>query len=389
MFWAATYRKALPVQTARVQMSGIRSSISTNGKVEADKIYEIHAPFSGIVRDIRVRLGQELVANQPLLSVVDPSLDSELEAARAELAAAQADLQTVRRGPPKVEIDQADAEIARQKLEVETAQKNLQTNEWLLKRGAIPRYEVDQSRSKLDMAQQALSAAETHRNDLAARYTSADLQRAETRLEAAAAKLRLLQGNKSRSEVRAPADGTLYHLEARDGTHVNGGDLMGLFANLKHLRVRAFVDEPDLGQVSEGADAVVHWDARPQESWKGKVRFIPSEVVTRGTRSVAEVLCSIDSPPNDLIPNVNVDVDILSAEGQPVPTIPRTALIVEGDNRFVWVIRNSEAVRQPVTIGRNTPSEVEIKRGLSVDDEFVIPGEAPISEGTKVRVVGR
>ncbi len=388
-FWAASYRKALPVQTVKVQLSSLQSSVSTNGKIEAEKVYEIHAPFAGVIRNIRARLGQQLRANQPILSVADSSLDSDLQAAQAELAAAKLDLQNIQRGPTKEELNQADAEVARLKLEVDGARKTLETNEWLLEREAVARFEVDQSRRALGVLQQALAAAETHRNDLNSRYTPADLKRANARVEAAEAKLQLLEGNRLRSEVCAPADGTLYHFEVKEGAYVNAGDLLGLFADLKHLRARAFVDEPDLGQVPAGAEALIRWDAHPGESWKGKVQFVPSEVVTRGARSVAEVLCSIDSPTDSLIPNVNVDIEIFSPVARRVLAIPRAALVVEGKDHFVWEVRDSDAVRRPVEIGRSTPTEVEVTRGVSVGDEVILAGEAPITEGTKVRVVDK
>ena len=388
-FWAASYRKALPVQAAKVQPYDLQSSISTNGKIEADKVYELHAPFSGIVRTIEARLGQRVGIGQPIFTVHDSSLDSELRAAQAELAAARLDLQNIRRGPAKEEVDQADAEVARLKLEVESDRKIVDTNEWLLKRDAISRFDVDLSRRTLEIARQSLAAAETRRKDLDSRTTPADLERANTRVEAAEAKLRLLETNNSRSLVKAPAPGTLYHLEVKEGAYVNSGDLLGLFADLTNMRARAYVDEPDLGQVHVGAEILIHWDARPLESWKGKVQFVPSEVVTRGTRSVAEVLCSIISPPDSLIPNVNVDVDILSNEGRKVTAIPRAALMTEGKDRYVWVIREGDAVRRQVEIGRSTSSFVEVARGVSVGEEVIIPGEAPISEGAKVRVVGK
>lgn len=388
-FWAASYRKALPVQVAKVELLGLRSSVSTNGRIEAERVYEIHAPFSGVIRRVQARLGQRLGVNQPILTIEDSTLESELAAAQAELAAARLDLQNIRRGPAQEELNQAEAEVARLKLEVEGARQILETNEWLLKRDAISRFEVEQSRRTLETARQSLAAAEKHRSDLDSRYTPADLNRATARVEAAEVKLQLIQKNKARSDVRAPVEGTLYHFELKEGAHVNEGDLLGLFADLKRMRARAYVDEPDLGQVAVGADIVIHWDASSEESWKGKVQFIPSEVVTRGTRSVAEILCPIESPPGSLIPNVNVDIDILNPEARKVPAMPRAALMIEGKDHYVWTIRNSAAVRLPVEIGRSTSSLVEVTRGVTVGDEVIIPGEAPISEGAKVRVVGK
>ncbi len=389
LFWAATYKKAQLVQTIEPRLASISSSVSTNGRIEADRIYDLHAPFSGVIRDIRPRVGQRMRAGESILTVEDLSLQPELTAARAELDAARSELQNVLRGPTKEELDQAEAEVSRLMLEIGGTQKVLETNEWLLKRDAISRFEMEQSRREMERLRHSLEAAKTRRNDLNARYTEADRKRAESRVEAAKAKIQLLEGKIARSVIRAPANGTLYHFEPKDGAYVNAGDPVALFADLSRLRVRVFVDEPDLGQVSIGADVGIHWDAHSDESWKGKVQFVPSEVVTRGTRSVAEVLCSIDGPSGSLIPNVNVDIQILTAEGRKVLTIPRAALFLEGRDHYVWTIHDGQAVRKAIDIGRSNSSLIEVTGGISADQQVIIPGEAPLSEGIKVRVAGK
>lgn len=370
-------------------MSSLHSSISTNGKIEAGTIYELHAPFAGVCRGIRAHAGDHLKAGEPILTIEDPSLQSDLASARAELEAARVDLQTVRRGPSKEELNQAEAEISRLQQELEGAMKILETNEWLLKRDAISRFEVEQSRRAVDRLRESLAAATTHRNDLKARYTDSDLKRADSRVEAAKSKVELLEGNIARSVVRAPFNGTLYHFEIKDGAYVNAGESLGLFADLSRLRARAFVDEPELGQITSGAGVTIHWDAHSDETWQGKVQFIPSEVVTRGTRSVAEVLCSIESPRGSLIPNVNVDIEIVTAEGRKVPTLPRSAVFLEGKDHYVWMIHNDQAVRRSVEVGRGTSSLVEVTGGIAIGDRVILPGEIPIAEGMKVRVSGK
>jgi multidrug efflux pump subunit AcrA (membrane-fusion protein) len=383
--WASSYRKALPVKTAEVTLSSLSNSISTNGKIEAEKIHEIHAPFAGVCRNILAKAGDRLSQGQPILMLDDNSIRSELAAARAELAAARSDFQNIHRGPTKEEVDQADAEIARLQLEGEGVQKNLETNEWLLKRDAVSRLEVEQNRREEARLAQALGAARTRRDNLLSRYTASDKKRASARVEAAEARIQVLEANIARSVIRAPVAGTLYRFEAKDGAYLNPGDLIGLFADLTRLRVRAFVDEPELGETAVGAEMAAHWDAYPDETWKGKVLFIPSEVVTRGTRSVAEVLCGIESPPHGLVPNVNVDVEITTAAGRRVPAIPRTALFAEGKSRYVWLMQGDQSLRRPVEVGQSNALLVEVRGGISVGQRVIIPGEASLAEGMKVR----
>src|SRR5262249_54161538 len=116
---------------------------------------------------------------------------------------------------------------------------------------------------------------------------------------------------------------------------------------------------------------------------------IPSQVVARGNRSVAEVLCSIDSPQRNLLPNVNVDVEFMTDGGSPVPSLPRSAVFQEGKEHYTWIIRNGHAVKHSVDTGRSSPGVIEIRQGLKVGDRVIVMGDFPITEGMKVQVAER
>ena len=75
--------------------------------------------------------------------------------------------------------------------------------------------------------------------------------------------------------VIAPVNGTLYSLPVRAGDYVKVGDVLAEMADLKHVRVRAFVDEPDLGRLRPDQDVEVTWDAKPGRVWTGSTQQIP------------------------------------------------------------------------------------------------------------------
>jgi len=385
IFWSAAADKPVLVRTAQVELRDPHSSVRTNGRVEAERPYEIRAPISGQCRSIAVREGVRLRAGETILALDHLALQPDLAAARAELAAAEVDLRNTELGPAREELNQAESEVARYSLEVESARKTLRTNQWLLERKAVSSQEVDDSRRALERAEQALAAATTRRDDIRRRYTDLDSRRAASRVEAARKRVEYLENSLARSVVRAPVDGTLYQFEVRDGAYLNAGDLIGIVADLGRLRVRAYVDEPDLGRVRPGVEVLVRWDARPQAVWKGTVSHVPSQVVVRGTRSVAEVLCAVTAAA-ELIPNINVDVEIVAPSGPLAPTLPRAAVVQEGNDSFVWLIQNGAAWKRRVETGRSTASLIEVTRGVNVGDRVVIQSETAITEGAKVRV---
>jgi HlyD family secretion protein len=386
LLWTmGVFKKAQPVRLVEVELAVLHRSVNTNGKVEADRITELRAPLQGTCHRTAVREGAQLRKGQEILRIEDPSLPSQLAAAQAELDAAQLDLRDVRRGPTPEELNSAEAEAARAKLAVEKAAKILETNEWLLAREAISRFEVEQSRQAHSEAELALKAAQTRLEDVKERYSDLDRRRAQARVSAARARVQYLNQCMERLIVRAPTDGTLYELDVKDGAYLNIGDRIGLFADLTHLRVRAYVDEPDIGQVAIGEKTLIQWGAHPQEHWEGEVISLPAEVVALGTRSVAEVLCSIDNPKGTLMPNINVDVEIQPVEGPAVKSLPRGVVFPESKKEFVWLMDHGRAVKHYIETGRSTSARVEVTGGLALGDAVIDPGDMLITGNMKVR----
>lgn len=374
-----------PVQLAEVRLSDLKMSIDTNGQVEAGQLFELRAPFSGRCLRISAREGALLRRGEAVAVMDDSTLRSELSVARAELVAAEVDLRDIHRAASREEVNRAESEVVRWRYEVESSRKIAETNESLLGKGAISKFEYEESRRALARAEQALSAAMTQREDLGRRYEELDRRRAESRLAAARARVSHLESAVERSVIRAPADGTLYEFNVKDGAFLNAGELVGALADLSTIRVRAFVDEPEMGRLKQGNEVLVRWDALPQESWSGKVTRLPSRVVARGTRSVGEVLCSLSDPKQVLIPNINVDVEILMEQGPQVPCLPRNTVFPEGRGYFVWVIRDGVAGKRPIQTGRSTSSLIEVTGGLGLGERVIVPGEVTVSEGMKVR----
>jgi multidrug efflux pump subunit AcrA (membrane-fusion protein) len=380
----ACSRSPQSVRTVQAALAVLHSSVHTNGKVEAENVFELHAPYAAVCRRIVASEGSKMKAGEEILVLDDSALRSELTAAKAELEAAEVDLRDVRRGPRKEEIGSVEAEIARYRLELEDAEKILATNRWLLEKDAVSRFDVEQSQNRVAVAKQSLDAATNRLEDLKHRYGETDYQRATARVDAAKAQIGLLEWNLRQSVIRAPSEGTLYQFGIKEGAYLNAGDMIGLFADLSRLRIRSFVDEPDLGRVSVGADVVIQWNARPDRTWKGKVEMIPPQIVLLGTRAVAEVLCSLTGPQDLLVPNVNVDVEIAAGQGPQVISLPRAAVVPEGQDQYVWLMREGKALKRQVETGRSTSDLIEITSGVASGDRVIIPGEAKISEGMRV-----
>jgi HlyD family secretion protein len=210
------------------------------------------------------------------------------------------------------------------------------------------------------------------------------VQQAQSDVAALEAKVR--QGS-----IMAPVDGTLYALPAKTGEYVKVGELLAEMADLHKVRVRAFIDEPEMGGLEPGLPAKITWDALPNRTWEGRTEIIPKQVVARGSRSVGELLCSVDNEKLELLPNTNVNVRIHSKERMNVVAVPRGAVERESGQSYVFVVISrvgkTMLEKRPIQVGIADATNFEVMSGLQAGEVVALPGDVDLKDGMAVKVV--
>jgi len=87
-----------------------------------------------------------------------------------------------------------------------------------------------------------------------------------------------------------PPTGTLYALPVRVGDYVKVGDRARRDGRSAQGRVRAFIDEPELGGLEPGEPVRITLGRASQSQLDGQNASHPKQVVARGARSVGELL---------------------------------------------------------------------------------------------------
>jgi HlyD family secretion protein len=223
------------------------------------------------------------------------------------------------------------------------------------------------------------------------RQVSLDASRGDLAVQQAQSDVATLEDKVRQGRITAPTDGTLYALPVKAGDYVKVGDLLAEMADLRKVRVRAFIDEPEMGGLEQGLPVIITWDALPNRTWQGRTEMAPKQVVARGSRSVGELLCSVENAKLELLPNTNVNVRINSRERLNVLTVPRGSVETIGGQSFVFVVKDSVGKtvleKRRIQIGIADATNNEVVSGLSVDDTVALPGDADFRDGMTVKVV--
>jgi len=378
--------QAPEVETALVTHQNLEASITSNGKVEPIEPYVVRAEFATFVEKVSGLEGQAVRRGQVILTLDANDTRAQLARTREQLLAAQEDFRAARAGGPPDEVAQLEADLRKAQVDVASLSATQEALKKLAAKQAATQDELDQNQAKLARAQAQLQALEQKKQALAQR-AQLDVERASLRAQQAADLVRSLEEKLRTAVVTAPADGTLYSLPVRASDYVKIGDVLAEMADLHRVRVRAFVDEPDLGWLAPDQLVEITWDAMPDHVWTGRTEQIPKQVVARGTRSVGEVLCSVDNQKLELLPNVNVNVRIRVRQKAAALVAPRAAVRSEGTHRYVLVIQGDRLRRREITVGISSATMYEILSGVTDGDRVALPGEQELKDGMEVRAL--
>ena len=384
-FWAYTKKNEPPeAPFAKVRRETLVSNLITNGKVEPLRFALVRVDMAGSVAELLVKDGQSIAQGAELIRLKVPDLDAQLAAAQSRLEQARATLDNIERGGRKAELVEIDGGIARAKLDRDTAQRNFEALGRLEKKQAATRQEVDAAQSKVRQADLDMESLEHKRSAL---ITSSDKTVAEARLHEAEADIRLAQRRIADAVVRSPIAGTVYNLPVRLGTYLNPGDLVAGVGVLDRLRVRIYVDEPELGRVAVGFPVNITWDALPGHGWPGEVEQLPTEIHALGTRQVGEVLSTVDNPQHVLVPGTNVNAEIRARVVENALTIPKEAMRRNASGSGVFVLAGDTVHWRAVKTGTSSISRVQIADGLAEGDAVALPTDVTLKDGERVRAL--
>jgi HlyD family secretion protein len=400
LVWLSGRKPAAKISAMTPTRENLVSSISSNGKVEPISPYVMRAQLDTFVTKIYVTEGQKVKRGQLLLELNVKEAAAQLAETRAKLLRVQDDLSAARAGgkadeAAKVAGDLAKAEAQRDRLQ--------QAHDSLVRLAA------GQAATKEDLAanELALVNAKAEVTRLLAvkqefdRQARLDAERGELQVQQTLSEMAALEDKMSNGRIAAPVDGTLYALgrdsaglPLKTGDYVKVGDLLAEMADLHKVRVRAFIDEPDLGGLEVDEPVVITWDALPNRNWAGRTEVVPKQVVPHGTRSVGELLCAVNNDKLELLPNINVNVRINSKERMNVLAVPRGAVESEGGHRYVFVVKpkqlgvgKSTLEKREIQVGIADATSYEVVSGLQEGEMVALPGDTDLHDGMAVQVV--
>jgi HlyD family secretion protein len=368
----------IPVYT--VARGDIVQTVVASGRVEAPLRVEIGSQITGTVAAIPVAEGQFVKAGQMLIRLDDSEAQAQVEQGRSAVLQAETRLRQLH------ETDLPIAEQSQRQAEADLRNARLQfdRSKKLYGTGLIAQSDLDDAEHALDVAESKAKSAELQ--VLSNREEGGNYRIAEAALKQAEANLRAADATLAYTRVKAPAAGTLISRSVERGNVAQPGKTLMVLSPAGETQLVVQIDEKSFGLLALGQKARASADAYPSRTFTAELAYInPGVDATRGS---VEVKLRVPSPPDYLLQDMTVSVDIEVARRPNALILPAEAIHdAAGANPWVLAVDSGLAKRQDVKIGARGDGRVEILDGLREGDLVVPATNASAVAGRKVRAV--
>jgi HlyD family secretion protein len=423
---------AATVTVAAAAQGDVVSRVVASGLVEPSRQEDVSTRVAGVLEWFDLKEGQAVKQGQELGRMSRTPFETALADARGRLLAQQAQLaQMQRRDNLSGSVAAVQLDAAEQKLNL--AKSQLTDREVGAQRGVSEAaFGIAQVKaqlvkspvselllSQLDHAQETLKNAQTDLERLAApdhparlqiALAAADLKAAQVNIEAsavlpqdliaqqgavaaAAQAVTKAEEDLANTSVKAPFDGVVLQVYAKQGAGVAAGTPLITLAALDTAKVAATVDEADISRVAVGSAATVTSPSNPAWKFQGKVTAVAPRA-TKDTSNTTVVRTEVEFKNEGAVMrsgmNADVEIDVASRTG--VLRVPLTALRGTGMEQFVFVLEGDHVRKLPVTAGVKDTAWTEITAGLKVGDQVVTAPESvlkSLQDGQAVRARGQ
>ena len=351
-----------------------------NGTLVPQVTRWVPAPADGRVEMILIQAGVEVSAGTVIVELSNPQMEQQAVDSEFQLAAAQADLESLR---VRLESDTMTQQSAIASINAEYSQAKIQldTDEVLAKQGLVADLLLKISRVKVQDLANRLKV-EQQRLAISGKSTKAQINAQQSRLQQLRALAKLKKDQVDALKVRSGTNGVLQVVAVQEGQQVAPGVNIARVADPASLKAELKIAETQIKDVRVGQPVAV--DTR-----NGIIQGRVSRIDPAAREGTFVVDAELTGPlPGSARPDLSVDGTIELERLNNVLYVGRPAF--GQSQQTVGMFRlnpdGQEAQRVNVALGRTSVSTVEIVSGLKEGDQVILSDTSTLDTYRVIRV---
>jgi len=181
----------------------------------------------------------------------------------------------------------------------------------------------------------------------------------------------------------APFEGYVASTAVHEGAGVLPGVAGFKLVKIDRVKVSFSIPEHEIGKIKKGQQVDFTVSALNDSSFTATVvnRGVTASIINH----TYQVKARCDNRSHALLPGMVCKVRMPDSKGDYVIVVPQQAVQISGQERFVWIVRQGKAHRQPVVTGDIISAGVVIESGLTAGDIIITVGQNKVCEGTEVK----
>jgi HlyD family secretion protein len=372
--WTTMSKPAASIDASRVaavERGDLAKSVVATGRIQPISKVETKSKANGIVKELKVEVGDRVREGQVLVELDKDNLAARLREARAALAGADANLTA------------AEAELQKNQVEAEGpdvafTRRNLDRATRLSQDKLVSPQSLDEAKSAVERAENLQRAAQSQLIVAKARVAQARaaVAQAQAAEERAAEEL-------ANATIRSPINGIVLARPVELGSPVSSilnlganGTLVVVLGDVSRVYVKGNVDEADIGAVRLGQPARIKVETFRDRQFEGKVTQISPMGVDKDNVISFEVEVSIDNASGELLANMTANAEIVLEQHKGTLIIPEAAIVYDSKrNASVDVVAPGTKTgreRKPIKIGVSNGTKTQVLSGLTEGQKVVL-----------------
>lgn len=183
--------------------------------------------------------------------------------------------------------------------------------------------------------------------------------------------------------IEAPFTGVVGLSDISIGAYLTSGTSVTTLDSTDTMELNFAIPERFLGQVALNQPVSGQSPAYPDQTFSGKLAELGTRI--NELSRTLPVRALIDNPEGRLRPGQFMSATLTLRERDAL-VIPEQAVMIRGDEKYVFVAEDGIARRMSVTLGSRMPGRVEVVDGLTMDDQIIVTGQDRLSSGDRIDV---
>ncbi len=415
-----------PVETQAISRTTIKSELAYAGVLTPLQSVAVTGKMGGKVENTYFEVGDTVNAGDALYSLDKRDVQNQIRQLESQLNVTSKGVQQAQSGLKSVTGGQYEAQVLQMENAVENAKKQVQNAQialdnanlaldnakdaldrttMLYENGVATKVDLDnvqmaydqrlttveQAEIGLSTATAGLAQAEETLNISTGAVVSENREKAQIGIAQAQASQQSVQVQLSIARetlgdttVTSPISGVVSAKNAKQGETYGMQMPAYTIVDMRQVLVSVKVSELMINLLSVGQTVDVRINALGEKPVKGTIKTISPAADQSNTYPVEIV---IDNPDSTLKPGMFAEVSFLREQSENTIAVPRSTVLEDAKERYVFIDEAGIARRVVVTTGIDNGQTIEILSGLKDGDQVIITGHTYVRDGDKINVV--